>query len=258
MRFSFPIPQEIKNYSDTPKAVKAMQNASLTLSVGINVDGPVCIDDAKFHVYFSTGELTGIGCVIHGDFYVQPDRVHFNPNSRYNDWLLRLAAEKLANEFLTELQRKYNNVVEIFNCLAPTSKNLRGYAETFVELFSEALKKRQQPFIPSNIGLLQSQEIVLPPTIDEDSFWEDHFSESIKNVLPGKKAFLLSEIDSLRTRQFMELSDVDKLVPDQLITFIENADDKIKTLNGCMNVFVLCTTIKQLILASMTILKDGD
>jgi hypothetical protein len=228
MRFSFPIPQEIKNYSDTPKAVKAMQNASLTLSVGINVDGPVCIDDAKFHVYFSTGELTGIGCVIHGDFYVQPDRVHFNPNSRYNDWLLRLAAEKLANEFLTELQRKYNNVVEIFNCLAPTSKNLRGYAETFVELFSEALKKRQQPFIPSNIGLLQSQEIVLPPTIDEDSFWEDHFSESIKNVLPGKKAFLLSEIDSLRTRQFMELSDVDKLVPDQLITFIENADDKNK------------------------------
>jgi len=228
MRFSFPIPQEIKNYEDTPKAVKAMQNASLTLSVGIDENGPVCIDDAKFHVYFSTGELTGIGCVIHGDFYVQPDRVHFNPKSRYNDWLLKLAAEKLANEFLTKLQTKYDNVVEIFNCLAPTNKNLQGYARKFVELFSEALKKRQQPFIPSKIGLLKSQEIVIPPTIDEDSFWEDQFSDNIENVLPGKKAFLLSEIDSLKTRQFLELADVDKLVPDQLITFIESADDKNK------------------------------
>ena len=73
-RFVSDIPDRVRNLPDTPKAVRMMRSAGITLSVRIQDGQPVPENRALFHVYFPTEESTGTGFVIQGDFFVKPDR----------------------------------------------------------------------------------------------------------------------------------------------------------------------------------------
>ncbi|GAH19063.1 unnamed protein product, partial [marine sediment metagenome] len=118
VQFTFPIPPEIRNQPDTPKAVKAMKEATVVLSVRLQNDEPVYVGKSRFHVYFPTVESTGVGFIVHGDFYVKPDRTHLMGGS-YNEWLLGCAAKAAANEFLTQLLKQYH-ARSVFAALSST------------------------------------------------------------------------------------------------------------------------------------------
>jgi hypothetical protein len=52
MRFSFPIPVKVSADPETPKAVKAMKKAGITLSVRLTNGQPAPDEKSHFHVYF--------------------------------------------------------------------------------------------------------------------------------------------------------------------------------------------------------------
>ena len=83
MSFEPDIPQHIKNERDTPKAVKYLKKASVALMVCVAGGQPIKNEESKFHVYFPTDEYTGTGFIVHGDFYVKPDRTRLMPGA-YN------------------------------------------------------------------------------------------------------------------------------------------------------------------------------
>jgi len=219
MRFSLPIPREIHNQPDTPKAVKEMKESKVVLSVRLENNEPVCVDESCFHVYFPTTESTGVGFIVHGDFYVKPDRTSLMGGS-YNNWLLGCIAKEAANEFLTQLLRRYR-ARYVFTALSPTESVITGAAETFVSLLSKELQERARPFVPTNGGLMIQKEVILPPRIDKSGFWETHFSDVVSDVLKGKKAFLAHDEDGQRTRTFLRLAQVQVLEPEVLLDFIE-------------------------------------
>lgn len=218
MRFSFPIPPQISNQPDTPKAVKAMEEAKVVLSVRLDGAQPVYDDNSCFHVYFPTSDSTDVGFVIHGDFFVKPDRTRLMPGE-YKKWLLGCAAEAAANKFLTQLLKRYH-AHAVFAALSPTDFAATN-ADTFVSLFSTKLQERTTPFVPTNAGLLKREEVVLPPRIDESGFWETHFSDVAGDVVEGKKAFLAHEEDGRRSRDFLRLAQVHVLESEELLAFIE-------------------------------------
>ena len=219
MRFTFPIPSKIRNQPDTPKAVKAMKETKVVLSVRLQNDEPVYDGESCFHVYFPTTESTGVGFIVHGDFYVKPDRTHLMGGS-YNEWLLGCAAKAAANKFLTQLLKRYH-ARPVFAALSSTGSVTTDAADTFVSLFSKDLQERARPFVPTNGGLMKLEEVILPPRIDEGGFWETHFSDVVGAVVKGKKAFLAHEEDGQRTRAFLRLAEVQVLEPEVLLAFIE-------------------------------------
>ena len=73
-RFRFVVPPQIRNKPDTPIALKRMEQVGVTLSVRLENAQPTPDDYSRFHVYYPTDERTGVGFIIHGDFYVKPDR----------------------------------------------------------------------------------------------------------------------------------------------------------------------------------------
>ncbi len=225
MTFSDSIPQGIRNLPETPKAIKEMKEVSITLSVQIENGQPVPNDESYFHVYFPTEEKTAIGFIIHADFYVTPDRKRLMPNDDYNKWLLGLAAKKAANEFLTQLLQRYDEDA-VFSTLASTTYASTYAAETFFSFFSKELQSRTMPFIPTRLGILSRDEVILPHSIDEDGFWDEKFSDVISQYDETRKAFLLPEIDGKGTRDFMKLADVQKAEPELLLTFIEMLSNK--------------------------------
>ncbi|MDY6988930.1 MAG: DUF3883 domain-containing protein [Thermodesulfobacteriota bacterium] len=227
MRYAFDIPPHIMQQPDTPKAVKGMRQAQVVLSVRLENGKPICDDRACFHVYFPTVENTGVGFVIHGDFYVKPDRTRLMGGA-YNQWLLDCAAQKAANKFLTRLLARYP-ASSVFEALAPTGTSSSDSAGFFVEQFSKHLVEREEGFVPSMLGLLTRQEAVLPAQIDEDGFWETQFSKVIGTVQQGKKGFLAHSEDGDKTRDFMELAQVDLLGADALLDFIEATPKEMKT-----------------------------
>jgi len=228
MQFSFPIPPNISVDPKTPKAVRALKSAGVTLSVPLTNNQPDPDEDSAFHVYFPTEEETGLGFVVHGDFYVKPDRTRLM-TAPYNDWLLRAAGQKAANEFLTELTEHYDTSA-IFRSLAPTGEQ-NDAAAILINAFSESLAKRKRAFIPSNVGALTSNEAVLPPSVDSLGFWDSHFSDAAPEVLKEKKAFVLPTIDSTETRKFLRLAQVDVVDSEQLLDLIEAAEVKTKPMS---------------------------
>ena len=226
LSFSIPIPPHIKNKPDTPKAVKSLKKASITLSVCLENGQPIKNQDSNFHVYFPTDEPTGTGFIIHGDFYVKPDRTRLMPGA-YNEWLLNEVAKKTANEFLSKILKKYK-AADVFKSLSPTSNKLTGSADIFVSQVSTALKKREKPFIPSKNGLLTREEVVIPPDIDKGGFWDGHFSDEVGLVAKNKKAFIDHRIDNRETRSFLKLADIWPIERELLIDFIESASENKK------------------------------
>jgi len=221
MQFTFQIPPGILNRPDTPKAVRAMRErgVKVVLSARLEDSQPVCDDESCFHVYFPTAESTGVGFVVHGDFYVKPDRTRLMPGA-YNEWLLGRAANAAASEFLTCLLERYNPR-SVFAALSPTGSAAKSAAETFVSLFSKELRERAEPFVPTDAGLLKREEVVLPPTIDKSGFWDSHFSDVVSDVLEGRKAFLAHNEDGKGTRAFLHLAQVHVLKPETLLALIE-------------------------------------
>jgi hypothetical protein len=224
-RFSFSIPPNVSVDPQTPKAVKAMKNADITLSVRLADNQPVGDEDSPFHVYFPTEEQTGLGFIIHGDFYVKPDRTRLM-DATYNTWLLKAAAQKAANEFLSEMIEQYD-AEAVFGSLSPSGQQSDA-ADVFVDAFSLALSKRRTAYIPSNAGLLTSEEAVLPPSLDPDGFWDSHFSDIAGLVIEGKKGFVLPAIDDEATREFFALAKVEILTSEKLLDLIEAASEESK------------------------------
>ena len=219
MSFDEPIPPHIKNLTDTPKAVKRMDQAHLALLVDLDDGKPVYNPKSTFHVYFPTKESTGTGFIIHGDFYVEPHRTHLM-KSGYNEWLLERAAKVMANEFLTSLLKRYR-ASSVFEALSPTESIASESGGIFRQRFAKALQERTEPFIPTNAGPLAKKEVLLPPTIDTEGFWEKHFASDLSELVKNKKAFLAPAEDGRRTRAFLSLAKVDVLKPEALIDFVE-------------------------------------
>lgn len=221
--FTFEIPNAIVSLDDTPKAVKAMKKrgARIVLSARLKDGQPVQDGKSCFHVYFPTEESTGLGFVVHGDFYVKPDRTRLM-DSPYNDWLFDRAAGVAANEFLSRLLERYH-ASSVYASLSSITSPTASGENTFVSRFSRALKERPEPFIPTHIGLLSQQEVVLTPTIDKAGFWDSHFSDVLDVVLQDKNAFLAYEEDCRETRAFLQLAQVEVLKPEALLMFVEAA-----------------------------------
>jgi hypothetical protein len=221
-RFTFEIPPYIKNHADTPKAVKNMAEAEVVLSVQLNNGQPIANSDSCFHVYFPTQESTGVGIVVHGDFFVKPDRTRLM-DGHYNEWLLGCAARAAANDFLTELLRQYDPQ-SIFAALSPidtTQKEIAPTTKKFVKMFAEELQAREEPFLPTLVGLLGAHEVILPPRVDQEGFWEGHFSEAVNRVATPRRAFLSAKVDSVLSRKFFRLAKMHILDDEALLDFID-------------------------------------
>jgi len=229
MRFVFPIPPQILNLPETPKAVRAMKDSGVrvVLSARLDDNQPIPDDQSRFHVYFPTGEQTGVGFTIHGDFYVMPDRTRLMSGG-YNEWLLGCAAKVAANDFLSLLTQQYP-ARSVFSALSPTGAAITESAAKFMELFSKCLQERLTPFVPTATGPLRAREVVLPPRLDEDGFWEGHFSEVVPALIKGKEAFLAHGQDGKRTRNFLRLAGTQVLEPESLLSFIDSASQQERT-----------------------------
>ena len=140
----------------------------------------------------------------------------------YNEWLIDLAARRSANECLTHLLDRYRPK-SVFSALARTSGSLTSAGEIFLSRFSEGLRARERPFIPTRVGLLTRQEAILPPAIDNSGFWESHFSDAVATAAKGKRAFLSPQEDSSGTRSFLKMAGVDVLEAESLLDFAEVA-----------------------------------
>ena len=226
MRFFSNIPPHIRNQPDTPTALKWLDRATITLSARIEDGQPTQDQEARFHVYFPTEELTGTGFVIHGDFHIKPDRTRLM-SGHYNQWLLDTASKKAANEFLTRLLEKYR-ARSVYTALSPTRRSTTDITTSFIHSFSKALSERPAPFIPTRIGLLKQSEAALPPTVDESGFWDDHFADLLNKVIQGKKAFLTPEEDGHGTRTFLQLAGVTTLESKSFLDLIEIASQQNK------------------------------
>lgn len=220
-KLNIPLPREIRSDKDTPKALKQMDKVSIVLLAEIKDGQPISQLKPQFHVYFPTDENTGVGFTIHGDFYVKPDRTRLM-TGKYNDWLLSQAAELAANEFLTQLLSEYS-AGEVFKALAPNSdlENLESSSGLFIQYYSESLRKRQHPFIPSRLGLITANEAMLPAAIDRQGFWERNFSDTLPQIFPEKKAFISPIADNDQTRRFLRLAEVESLISKNLLNFID-------------------------------------
>jgi hypothetical protein len=226
-RFSFEIPHSIRNQSETPKAIKALKEAEIVLSVRLEDGEPIHDANSNFHVYFPTEEKVGLGFVIHGDFYVKPDRTRLMPGE-YNKWLLKKAANKAANEFFTQLLDEFKPS-RIFDAFVPNESSSTGQASQFSSMLSEELGQRKAAFLPTRNGLLHPAEVAVPPSEDQSGFWEGHFSEILGEVIDGKKAFLSPGEDGKSTRAFLRFAKVKSLQDETLIDLIESAFLKSKS-----------------------------
>ncbi|MBE3037482.1 MAG: hypothetical protein IMZ62_01525 [Chloroflexi bacterium] len=221
MHFTERIPPHIKNDAETPKAVKQMSEAEVRLSVRIEDGQPVFDSKSKFHVYFPTDEDTGMGFVIHGDFYIKPDRTRLMPGA-YNHWLLGIAAKRFAGAFLTGLLEHYQPR-KVLEALRPAVIPSTDAAKTFTAACSEALRRRKDAFVPSTAGLLVPQETIIPPSVDGEGFWVAQFADVVSKAAPTKRAFLSPSADSRESRRFLEFAGLEPLAPVQLLDFVEAA-----------------------------------
>ncbi len=233
MSFRSAIPTHITIDKETPKAVKEMKEIGITISVFLKDNEPQPVNDAHFHVYFPTREATGTGFIIHGDFFVKPDRTALMPG-KYNEWLLEFAAQKTSNEYLTALLQQFSPKY-IYRALAPT-KDSAGTAAIFKHKYSAALQKRQSPFLAHSKGMATSEEIAIPPDIDPTGFWEHFFSDILKPVT-NKSYFISHEVDNADSRRFFESAGLKTLIADNVLDLVEAVPDKVKTASWWYSLF---------------------
>ena len=221
LRAAIPIPAHVRDAPQTPRAVRQLKAAKLKISIGLDNGVPRADPNARFHVYFPTEEASGIGFDVHADFFVKPDRTRLMPGS-YNEWLLQNAAKRAAGDFLTAILDRYPPAASL-GAMAPTRPPQTEAAEKFISSFSTALKNRTAPFIPTRRGLSVPKEVIIPPSLDTDGFWQRHFSEPDCILLLKKGLFLDPESDNARVRAFLKLADVLPLEPLTLLDLIETS-----------------------------------
>jgi len=226
MRFFAQIPPHISGKPDTPKAVRALKQAKVVLSVLLDNGRPKHDENACFHVYFPTEEKTGLGFIVHGDFYVKPDRTRLM-DSAYNEWLLDKVGEFAVNGFLTQLLKCYEPRA-VFEALSPQDHAATVAAENLVGYFAQQLQKCTSPFIPAGKGTVCPRDAVLPPTIDLDGFWTSHFSDVTNQTDEHGKTLVHHEIDGGQSRKFLRLAEVQTLGPEALIGAMELAAQSVK------------------------------
>ncbi|MBU5638834.1 DUF3883 domain-containing protein [Geomonas sp. Red69] len=225
LRFNSPIPTEVALAPGTPQAVKVMKEATVTLSVLVDNGQPVASSNSKFHVYFPTEEDTGFGFVVHGDFYVTPDRKRLM-DGKYNEWLLGFAAQKAAGDFLTDLLKNFSPK-NVFSALAPTGAS-GGSTAIFTNKLSEALKKRRSAYIPHVAGKALPEEALLAPAEDCGAFLEDLFTPYLPEAVP-QRFFVSSFVDTAETRKFLRLAGLVEMAPKLLLDLIELVPDAQKS-----------------------------
>lgn len=225
LRKQFAIPVQVLSDAATPKALKGMRQVSITLSMLVAEGQPRPDRSAHLHVYFPTEELTGLGFVVHGDFFVKPDRTRLMSGA-YNDWLLDSAARLAADEFLTLLLESYEPRA-VFGAFGTTGPAVAGSATlAFVERVRHWLAKRAQPFVPSSVGLLPREQVLVPPNIDSEGFWGDHFEAALSaGPASPRLHFLRPDQDGPETRQFLRFAAVPTLDAVDVLDFIERSAD---------------------------------
>ena len=220
VRASRPIPPHIRNEPGTSATLRSMESARVAVLVEIKNDRPVASLDSRFHVYFPTEERTGFGFIVHGDFYVKPDRTRLM-TAGYNDWLLREAANLAAGPFLTHLLERYQPRV-VFEALRPINPGLRDSATSrFREALRQALNSRPEPFVPTSHGRLKPDDVVIPAEVDDHGIWQQLFAKGDGSVREGKK-FLLPTDDSSDARGFLLLAGVEQLSASAFVDLVES------------------------------------
>ncbi|MBM4036796.1 MAG: hypothetical protein FJ291_34105 [Planctomycetes bacterium] len=222
LQWACPIPQEVKKDANTPKAVRYMEQAKAALLVRLSDDRPIAADDALIHVYFPTEERIGLGCIVHGDFFVTPDRKRLMPGE-YNRWLMSVVAEKLASEFLSALLSRFDPG-SVFAALAPMSVPLTDLGHLFKHAVESALQKRKSPFIPTKGGSRRPAEVLLAPTTDE--FWESHFADAAADWPGNSRAFLAHAADGPRQRRFLAMAGIKPMEPQAILDLMHIASRK--------------------------------
>lgn len=229
MRFSVDIDDDICRTPGTPRVVKIMKDQGkqidIVLSVRLQHGQPVPDRDARFHVYFPTKEKTGFGFLVHSEFYIKSDRTGLIEDNSYNDWLLRLAAERAADEFLTTLLDRYS-ARHVFAALAPSVEGESVSGHIFADLLKESLQERETPFVPiRDVGrrLAVRAAVVLPPYVDSDGFWTTHFQGVLSRVLSDKPHFVDWDVDGDDTRAFLRLAGIETLDPEWFFQFVEES-----------------------------------
>jgi hypothetical protein len=220
-RKSIPIPSHIRNDPQTSGTLRSMKEARVALLVELVNGRPQFSSTARFHVYFPTEESTGVGFVVHGDFYVKPDRSRLM-SGVYNNWLYGEAAALAAGSFLTDLLR-IGNHRETFEALRPV-KGVPGRtaAHSFVAAFGAALKIRRKPFIPTRNGDRLPSEVFMPRLVDEGGIWDRLVGEALSKARPGR-VFVEASSDSADVRSFLQLTGVEELPADAFLDLIEVA-----------------------------------
>ncbi|MEK7996193.1 MAG: DUF3883 domain-containing protein [Planctomycetota bacterium] len=216
------IPQDVKNATGTPKAVRYMTHAKAALSVRLSDGQPIPADDALIHVYFPTDERTGLGCIVHGDFFVAPDRKHLMPG-KYNEWLLSVVAETLANGFLSALLDRFHPGA-VFAALAPTWVLLSDVGRVFVRGVESALQQRKSPFLPTKAGSRRSDGVLLGPTLHQ--MWESHFADAAQEWPGNPRAFLAHAADGPSQRRFLAMAGIKPMEPEAIFDLMRIASRK--------------------------------
>jgi hypothetical protein len=219
------IPPAVSLDPETPRAVRQMTHAGVRLSVRIRDGAPAFDSEARLHVYFPTDEPTGFGITVHGDFYVKPDRTRLMPGG-YNEWLMGVAGELFAGDFLSQLLRRYP-AKRVFESLRP-SPTFHDAGERFRTTVQRIIQKRSDAFVPTTVGPRSPQRVALPPFSDERGFWSKHFGGALKSVT-NKEAFLDPTADSFDARHFLQFIGMEILLPEKILGLIEKSSESQRT-----------------------------
>jgi hypothetical protein len=220
MHATIVIPPDVKSDPQTPKAVRQMDKASFRLSVRLVSGQPTFDVAARFHVYFPTGEPTGFGFTVHGDFHVMPDRTRLM-DGRYNAWLFQAISKKFAGDFLTRLLERYR-ARAVFQTLRPSANVSHDIAKEFRSKIGAALRARTTPYIPTTKAKVLPTSVALPSAIDSDGFWAGRF-DAVLHAVTGKEAFVDPDIDGEEVRRFLAFVGAEPLFLDVLLDLIEQA-----------------------------------
>jgi len=71
-------------------------------------------------------------------------------------------------------------------------------------------------------------DVVLPPDVDKDGFWDAHFGDCVGEVCPGKSCFISPEVDRRETRTFLHLADIRPVAHRTVVDFMTASANKDK------------------------------
>ena len=97
------------------------------------------VENHPLHVFFKTDEPIGLPCIIHGTFFLNPNRKQMNDGNAYNNWLQELMGDRLLDfvEYIASNQEKNGYIdcwpYKILNFFGDTSKRLQIFRKKIEE-----------------------------------------------------------------------------------------------------------------------------